>query len=161
MSPIRSVALPRFALLLLLWPLSLPAGEPVSKSRLGGIAIDGHDSVAYHDPKSVDANLATPGSKAYTFEWKDATWRFASEASRDAFAADPERYSPAYNGHCANALSLGEGLIRTDGSHWEIFDDRLYLFYAARGRDRWLGGDYMEFRAQADRAWAAILAENQ
>ena len=72
------------------------------------------------------------------------------------FAADPDRYSPTYNGHCANALSLGEGLIRTDGTHWEIFDDRLYLFFAARGRDRWTDGNWKTYKAEADAAWQAL-----
>ena len=65
---------------------------------------------------------------------------------------DPERYAPACNGHCANALSLGEGLIKTDGTHWQIFEDQLYTFYATRGRDRWFAGDFKENKKEADKA---------
>lgn len=134
------------------------AAEPVAKSRLGGVAIGGHDPVAYHGlPVEPRAN-AVEGEKAHVVEYKGATWRFADADSAAAFEADPERYAPAYNGHCANALSLGEGLIRTDGTHWQIFDgdDRLYLFYAGRGRDRWLGGDWTSYRAEADAAWMRL-----
>ena len=85
-------------------------------------------------------------------------WRFASKASADKFAANPAAYVPQYNGHCSNALSQGEGLISTNGSVWEFFGDKLHLFYAERGRQRWLTGDWQAFRQQADKAWQDILA---
>lgn len=134
------------------------AAEPVSKSRLGGVAIGGHDSVAYHDIEREPQASAVGGSKRYIVSYKGAKWRFASAESAAKFEADPERYQPAYNGHCANALSLGEGLIRTDGETWEIFDDELHLFYAPRGRKRWLeaGEGWREYRAQADAAWERL-----
>ena len=130
------------ALVLLVASVAATAAEPVSKSRLGGVAIGGHDPVAYRGLPVEPRGEAVEGDKSYAVEHLGATWRFASEEDAAAFEADPDRYVPAYNGHCANALSLGEGLIRTDGTHWEIFDgdDRLYLFYAGRGRDpldRW------------------------
>ena len=112
------------------------AAEPVSKSRRG-VAIGGHDSVAYHSIDRDPQADAIEGSKTYVVEYKGAKWRFGSKESADLFEADPERYSPAYNGHCANALSLGKGLVRTNGETWEIFEDKLYLFYAPRGRTRW------------------------
>ena len=142
-----------------LFSLAVSAEEPVSKSWVGGVAIDSHDTVAYHHPDAITQHVATKGKGSFEVEWKGATWRFSTEENRDAFVANPEKYSPAYNGHCANALSLGEGLIRTDGTHWEIFGDQLYLFYASRGRDRWTGGDYTIYKAQADKAWQEILAE--
>ncbi len=140
----------------LLLSASTWAAEPVSKSRLGGVAIGGHDSVAYHQLARSPQDQAVEGVKSYTVEYKGAKWRFLSKESSELFAADPDRYSPTYNGHCANALSLGEGLIRTDGTHWEIFDDRLYLFFAARGRDRWTDGNWKTYKAEADAAWQAL-----
>ena len=95
------------------------AAEPVSKSRRG-VAIGGHDSVAYHSIDRDPQADAIEGSKTYVVEYKGAKWRFGSKESADLFEADPERYSPAYNGHCANALSLGKGLVRTNGETWEI-----------------------------------------
>lgn len=132
------------------------ATEPVSASRLSAVAIGGHDTVAYHELDSDPQQKAVAGSKTYTVEYKGAKWRFASQRSSELFAADPQRYAPSYNGHCANALSLGEGLIRTDGAHWEIFGDSLYLFYAPRGRERWLDGDWAAFKVLADAAWEQL-----
>lgn len=128
---------------------------PVSRS-FTGVAIGGMDSVAYHDPAAISEHRASEGVRTWTFEWRGAKWRFASEQNYDKFRADPDRFRPAYGGHCANALSLGEGLIKTDGSHWEIFDDQLYLFFAARGRDRWTGGNWTTYREEADRAWLEL-----
>jgi hypothetical protein len=41
---------------------------------------------------------------------------------------------------------------------WEFFDNKLHLFYAERGRQRWLNGDWKAYRQQADKAWQEILA---
>lgn len=150
---------PILILLLLLSNLVL-AAEPVSKSLFGGVAIGGSDTVAYHQ-QNPDQHRATKGSKSYVVEWKGAKWRFATKADRETFAANPEKYSPAYNGFCANALSLGNGLLKTDGSYWQIFDDQLFLFYAQPGEDRWSGGDYTEYKKLADRAWQDILVREE
>jgi len=133
------------------------AEEPVSKSRLSGVAIEGHDTVAYYDPESIAKHKAYEGKKDFTAKWKGATWRFSNAHNRDAFLSNPEKFSPAYNGHCANALSLGEGLYKTDGTHWEIYGDQLFLFYKARGRKRWNDGNFEKYKVQADLAWQEIL----
>lgn len=143
-------------LVLSLVSLAASAAEPVSKSRLGGVAIGGHDSVAYHSLDREPQKSAVKGAKSYVVEHKGAKWRFASEQSAKLFAENPDKYSPAYNGHCANALSLGKGLVRTDGTHWEILNDQLYLFYAGAGRDRWLDGNWETYKVDADAAWEKL-----
>ncbi len=137
---------------------SLWAQAPVSKSRLGGVAIGGHDTVAYRNIEREPRGDAIDGSKAFRVTYKGATWRFASAESAAKFQAEPERYQPAYNGHCANALSLGKGLVKTDGETWEIFGDELHLFYAPAGLERWLaaGEGWRDYRKQADAAWLGL-----
>jgi len=137
----------------------LHAAEPVSKSYWGGVAISGHDTVAYYDDKTKNEHAEVKGDKRVLVQWGGAKWYFASQASADKFAADPERYKPQYNGHCSNALALGEGLISTDGTVWEFFGDKLHLFYAERGRQRWLNGDWQQYKKEADMAWAEILTQ--
>lgn len=135
----------------------LIAAEPVAKSRLGGVAIGGHDTVAYHALPAEPHEKAISGKKTYTVKWKGAKWRFATAESAEKFRAEPRRYSPAFNGHCANALSLGKGLLKTDGTHWEIFGEQLYLFYAAKGRDRWISTDNVQpFIEAAEQAWSNL-----
>lgn len=142
-------------ILSLLFISSHVVAEPVSTSYFGSTAIGAHDTVAYHQLSVGDK--AVKGDKRYTVEWKGAQWHFLNEADSLLFAASPEKYSPAYNGHCANALSLGEGLVNTNGKHWAIFDGQLYLFYAARGAKQWSNGDYKEYKKAADLAWNSII----
>ena len=138
-----------------LFSLSVVAAEPVSKSRRG-VAIGGHDTVAYHSLAQAPQDKAISGKKSYVVEHKGAKWRFLSKESADLFAANPDKYEPAYNGHCANALSLGKGLVKTNGKHWEILDDKLYLFYAAAGRDRWTDGNWEKYKVVSDAEWAKL-----
>lgn len=131
------------------------AAEPVSTRD--GAPIGGKDTVAYYDRANRDAHKETDGSPAFTVQYLGHAWRFASQANADKFAATPQAYVPQYNGHCANALASDEGLINTNGTVWEFFGDKLFLFYSERGRQRWLHGDWHAFRKAADAAWKDIL----
>ena len=126
----------------------------VSTGYFNNSAIGSHDSVAYHSQ-----GQASKGDKRFSFNWKGADWHFATAEQRDLFAENPEKYSPAYNGFCSNALTLDEGLIRTDGTVWHIFGNQLHLFFAERGRIRWVNGDYQDLKKQADLAWKSELAK--
>lgn len=135
------------------------ADQPVSTGFLSDVAIGGKDPVAYVSQASANSTEAVKGSKQFEFDWHGATWRFATAESRDKFAASPQRWVPEFNGHCANALSLGEGLVNTDGTVWQFFDDRLFLFYAERGLRRWQQGNYPEYLAEAEAAWRQLLGD--
>ena len=145
-----------FSLALVLLSPALCA-EPVSASFLGNTAIGGKDTVSYHTSEVKASHLVAKGEQRYEVQYLGANWRFASRESADRFAANPAAYAPRYNGHCANALSEGEGLVKTDGAVWDFFGDKLYLFYAERGRQRWLKGDWQVYRNQADAAWQSIV----
>ncbi|MEL6363462.1 MAG: YHS domain-containing (seleno)protein [Pseudomonadota bacterium] len=71
-----------------------------------GRANFGYDVVAYHTESA-----ALEGSADFTAEFNGATFLFASAEHRDLFIADPERYAPAYDGHCAYALTLYKKLV--------------------------------------------------
>ena len=129
---------------------------PVSKSK-NGFAIGSHDSVAYHSLSRDPHAEASPGNKTWAVEYLGAEWHFATKENADLFRANPEKYKPAYNGHCANALSIGNGLVVTDGKVWEIFGDQLFLFFAERGRARWLSADDIgPYKAAADAEWKKL-----
>ena len=146
------------ALLLVAFTTLAHAAEPVSTGWLSGAANWGKDTGWFLSADVKASHQVVEGNSTFTVQYLGAPWRFASKASADRFAANPAAYVPQYNGHCSNGLSLGEGLIRTDGSVWEFFGDKLHLFYAERGRQRWLTGDWQAFRQQADKAWQDILA---
>jgi hypothetical protein len=144
------------SLIMLFVSCSVFSDQPVSKSYFGAVAIGGVDTVSYHLPKGRIEHKVTKGNNKFTVKWKDANWHFVSQQSADKFSLDPERYQPLYNGFCSNALSLGEGLIKTDGTVWDFFNDDLHLFYAEKGRQRWLKGNSKTYKQEADRAWAEL-----
>ena len=63
-------------------------------TTFSGVAIKGYDTVAYHTE-----GKALKGSSAHLHKWNDAKWYFVSEANRDLFAGNPERYAPQYGGY--------------------------------------------------------------
>lgn len=95
-----------------------------------GYALSGYDPVAYFDLKQVPVGTkqpeAVPGKASITAEYNGATWAFASEANREKFLADPARYAPAYDGHCAYGIAQG-GKVPGNPNLWRIVDGKLYL----------------------------------
>ena len=125
-----------------------PASAAIN-TTLFGVAIHGYDPVAYHT-----VGRPVEGSKAFTHEWKGATWRFANAAHRDLFAADPERYAPAYGGYCAYAVAQG-GKADIDPNAWSIVDGQLYLNLNPRIQRLWQQ-DIAGYIARADANWPQL-----
>lgn len=117
----------------------------------GGAAIRGHDPVAY-----FTEGRPVRGQAAFTHQWNGATWRFASAANRDQFAADPARYAPAYGGFCAYAVSEGY-TAPTDPNAWRIVDGRLYLNFNRDIQFRW-SQDIPGRIRRADEHWPRLSA---
>lgn len=112
-------------------PTTACADAPVNKTLLGGVAVDGADVVAYFTDGRVEK-----GVKDFTFTWRGATWRFASAAHRDAFAAAPDKYAPQYGGYCAWAMSQNKKAT-IDPEAWRIVDGKLYLNYDKDIQAKW------------------------
>ena len=95
-----------------------------------GFAVSGYDVVAYRSlPQSPVGQAqpeAVPGRGDITAEYNGATFAFATEENRAAFLADPARYVPQYDGHCAYGVAKG-GKVPGNPHLWRIVDDRLYL----------------------------------
>ena len=85
------------------------------------VAIKGYDTVAY-----FTAGKALKGTENFSFSWHGMTWYFSTKENRDLFAANPERYTPQYDGFCAWAMTESR-LARTDPEVWKIVDGKLYL----------------------------------
>lgn len=125
------------------------AASPVNKTFFGGVAIEGYDPVAYFtDGKPVE------GSKEHTFEWRGATWRFATAEHRDLFAAAPEKYAPQYGGYCAWAVSQGY-TASIDPAAWKIYEEKLYLNYDLDVQKKWQT-DIPGNVAKGDMNWPAL-----
>jgi hypothetical protein len=98
----------------------------------GSAAIRGYDPVAYHTQSK-----AVEGKRAFTHNWMNADWRFASAKHRDLFAANPEIYAPQYGGWCAYAVSQGS-TAPIDPQAWRVVDDKLYLNYSKSVQRQWV-----------------------
>ena len=95
-----------------------------------GFAVSGYDVVAYFSlPQSAVGSPqadAIPGRSDITAEYNGATFAFSTEANRDTFLADPEKYAPQFDGHCAYGVSRG-GKVPANPHLWRIVDDKLFL----------------------------------
>lgn len=115
-------------------------------------AIRGYDAVAYFtEGKEVK------GGNGHTYEWRGATWKFASKAHLDSFVASPEKYAPQYGGYCAFGLSNGYK-APTSPDAWTIKNGKLYLNYNQAVRTEWLKAAVKRIE-DADKNWAKM--ENQ
>lgn len=117
----------------------------------GGVAIKGHDPVAY-----FTQNAAVAGDAAFTASHDGATYRFASAANRDAFAANPGKYAPQYGGYCAYAVANGY-TAPIDPEAFTIVDDKLYLNFSKGVRRRW-ERDIPGNISKADANWPGLSA---
>ena len=95
-----------------------------------GFAVSGYDVVAYFDlPQSQLGQAqaaAVPGKADITAEHNGAVFAFSSAENRDLFLADPAKYAPQYDGHCAYGVAKG-GKVPGNPNLWRIVDGKLYL----------------------------------
>jgi YHS domain-containing protein len=127
------------------------AGKPaVYTGVVDGVGAGGYDVVAY---QTQDAAVA--GVAAVTAAHDGVTYRFASEANKAAFEADPARYLPQYGGYCAWAVSQGY-TAHGDPEAWSVVDDRLYLNYSKGVRAQWQR-DTQGNIAKGEANWPGVL----
>jgi len=123
------------AILAYLWLAPMPrvfaATPSVYTGIVKGVAVGGYAPGAYFTEKKPVA-----GSRDVTLEHMGATWRFASEANREAFKADPVKYAPQYGGYCAWAVSQGY-TAKGDPDAWTIHGGKLYLNYNKTVQRTW------------------------
>lgn len=131
-------------------PAAFADKPPVYRNFGSDLAVAGYDPVAYfNDGKPV------AGSKDFTYEYKGATWRFASAANLAAFKAAPDKYAPQYGGYCAWAVSQGY-TAKGDPKFWKIVDGKLYLNYDAGVQKKW-EQDIPGFIGKANGNWPKVL----
>lgn len=128
-------------------------GEPpVYTGLVKGVAVGGYDPVAYFtDGKPVK------GSKEIALSHDGVTWRFANDANRDLFQAEPAKYAPQYGGYCAWAVSKGY-TAKGDPDAWTVHDGKLYLNYDKRVRATW-AKDIPRNVKRADANWPGVLTK--
>lgn len=144
-----------FVLVVSLFSSQVFAADPPFYSHSKKGAIKGADPVAYFS--LLPGDKAVIGSDDITYEWRGATWKFASEANRDLFSKDPEKYAPQFGGYCAYAVGLGFTNSILPNS-WSIIDGKLYLNHNRFTKRRFLKKQD-EAIAKATSNWPEVLKE--
>jgi YHS domain-containing protein len=95
-----------------------------------GFAVSGYDVVAYfalpQNPVGTPQPQGVPGSKSITADYNGSTFAFSSVENKALFEADPAKYAPQYDGHCAYGVSKG-GKVPGNPNLWRVVNDKLYL----------------------------------
>ena len=114
-----------------------------------GVAIRGYDPVAY-----FTQSASAQGKAELTHGYMGATFRFASAANRDLFAADPAKYAPQFGGYCAWAVGNGY-TAPTDPDAWKIVNGKLYLNYNKSIQKKW-SERMAELIQSGEKNWPAL-----
>lgn len=114
------------------------------------LAVGGFDAVAYHTQQQ-----AVPGNANFRVSWKGAEWHFATQANRDLFARDADRYAPQYGGWCAFAVAAG-ARASSDPRLFDIVAGRLYLNQSAGTQAAWRR-DQSGMIQRGDQNWPRLL----
>jgi len=133
--------------------LSALAGEPEIYEHRSKDAARGVDVVAYFSLE--DGAKPIKGSKDITYEWKGATWRFATVENRKKFSDNPEAYAPQYGGYCAFAVAHGF-TTSPRPENWKVVDGKLYLNNNRKSFQKWVA-DHKNKIAKADENWPDVL----
>ena len=117
----------------------------------GRLALEGYDPVAFFSETG-----AARGSVKRTAVIGGITYRFASEANRDRFLAEPARFEPKFGGWSVAGMGRGEKSA-PDASQFLIRDGQLLLFSDAEERGAFLKQGSEALLAAAQSAWIEIL----
>lgn len=97
-----------------------------------GVAIQGYDPVAYF----VEGK-AVLGLNEIKTKYVNATYYFATEANKEEFVKNPNKFVPQYGGYCAFGLSKGYK-APIDPKAFTIVEDKLYLNYSLDVKAEWM-----------------------
>lgn len=128
-------------------------GNLINVSGASDVALSGFDPVSFF---ANDTPLN--GSPMIRAEHAGATYLFATEANRDAFAANPERYTPQYGGFCAYGASLGI-LLPVDITTAQVRNGKLYLNVNADILDKF-NADFEGSVSRANANWPALFDQH-
>jgi len=88
-----------------------------------GLFASGYDVTTYWD------NAPIKGNKSYEYVYKDATFRFVSQANLERFKNNQKKYLPEYGGWCAYAIATSGDKVKVNPKRYEIRNGRLFIFY--------------------------------
>jgi hypothetical protein len=107
-------------------------GEGMMVSRVSGLALGGYDAISYHVTGEVK-----PGLREFETIWRGVAWRFATDANLAAFLADPESFTPLFEGLDPVGVARAR-IVEADPYLFIIHRGRLVLFRTPESRARFM-----------------------
>ncbi|MBC7767663.1 MAG: patatin-like phospholipase family protein [Phycisphaerales bacterium] len=118
-------------------------------------AAGGYDVVSYF----TDGEAPAMGSPEYTAAHDGKMYLFATIANRDAFIAEPARFTPQYSGRCAFAMAHGSH-VKGDPLIYNVESGRLFFNLDARIQAQWQRDVANNIR-RADERWATARTKQE
>lgn len=122
------------------------------------IALRGYSPVSY-----FEKGKAEKGKKEFKAEFRGIKYYLTSEAQRQKFLKNPEKYEPAFGGWCAFGMTV-EGRFRIDPEKFKIVNGRLLVFLndiEVDAKALWeKDGDDEELTRKAAAFWQKVSGEN-
>jgi YHS domain-containing protein len=124
-------------------------GKHFNNVDASGVILDGYDAVAFFTD-----NKPVKGDAAFSFNYEDAIYLFASQQHLDLFKANPDKYKPQFGGWCAYAVSLGR-VAPIDVNTFSVVNDRLVVQHNQRAVNGW-NKDVQGNLSLADKYWPKV-----
>jgi len=111
--------------------------------------LQGYCPVTYHEH-----NQARRGEERFTAVYDGKVFRFLDGALLQRFNEDPDKYMPAYDGHCATALAQ-KRQVQGNPEIFVIEGGRSYFFLSEEAKKEFQA-DPKKLIEQADEAWRTL-----
>lgn len=119
----------------------------------GGVALQGHDAVAY-----VVDKAPVKGTADLVSTHGGATYWFSSPQHKATFDADPAKYAPRFGGYCAYAAAQNR-LSNIQPDQFKVQDGHLLLFTNAEFHQLF-DKDPAGNLAAADKNWPGLVTKH-
>ncbi len=134
-----------FIILFLLLQSSISAAD----NSISLVGNQGYDLVSYQQKSGP-----VRGNGNHVAFYQGVAYIFATAENKKTFAANPEKYLPAYGGYCAYGVSVGHKVI-SDPLAWKIVNNKLYLNLNQQIQEIW-AKDIPGNIKKADEQWIKI-----
>ena len=136
--------------IMLLLSTKANAADNIYTGWFSNKAASGYDTVSF-----FTQGKAVKGRSEFSYHFQGVDWLFSSDAHRQLFKNNPNKYAPQYGGFCAWAIGEKQSRAPGDPKYWHIVNDKLYFNYDKTVQNVWLK-DVSRFIRLADKNWPAM-----
>jgi YHS domain-containing protein len=151
----------RFSLIAIVFAISFSSfGQAESAKRKRNFNTVNYVALKEFDPVSYFQGKPAKGTSKFEYNHEGIFYYFASEANREEFKKNPEKYEPMYGGWCAYTLATSGERVKVQPTSYKVSGNKLYLFYNFSNDNRmvkWTPSEEKKLKAAADKAWARTM----